>query len=47
MGRALTKTLRTAGAVSYANIVQMVKNCYKIKIDFRDFQSCFCVVLWC
>lgn len=26
MGRALTKTLRTAGAVSYANIVQMVKN---------------------
>ena len=46
MGRALTKTLRTAGAVSYANIVQMVKNCYKIKIDYRDFQGCFCVVLW-
>ena len=20
----------------------MVKTCYKIKIDFRDFQSCFC-----
>ena len=23
------------------NIIQAVKNCYKIKIDYRDFQSGF------
>ena len=33
--------------VEDANIVQMVKTCYKIKIDFREFESCFCVGLWC
>ena len=25
----------------FANIVQMVKTCYKIKIDFRDSSCCF------
>ena len=25
----------------YANIVHVVKNCYKIKIDYRDWQSVF------
>ena len=25
----------------YANIVHAVKKCYKIKIDYRDFRSCF------
>ena len=28
-----------------ANIVQRVKTCYKIKIDYRDFQSCFSRIL--
>ena len=31
--------------VRYANIVQAVKRCYKIKIDYRDFCCCFCGVL--
>ena len=33
----------------HANIVQRVKSCYKIKIDFRDFASrflCFLLHLW-
>ena len=30
---------------SHANIVQRVKSCYKIKIDFRDLSCCFCGVL--
>ena len=30
---------------TYANIVQTVKMCYKIKIDYRDLKSCFCGVL--
>ena len=41
--------IRTADAVRHANIVQMVKSCYKIKIDFRDFASrflCFLLHLW-
>ena len=25
----------------HANIVQMVKNCYKIKINYRESKSCF------
>ena len=32
---------------TYANIVQMVKMCYKIKIDSRDSKSCFYGVLLC
>ena len=32
---------------TYANIVQMVKRCYKIKIDSRDSKSCFYGVLLC
>ena len=32
---------------TYANIVQMVKICYKIKIDSRDSKSCFYGVLLC
>ena len=31
--------------VHYANIVQMVKTCYKIKIDSRDLDGCFYGVL--
>jgi hypothetical protein len=31
--------------VRYANIVQAVKTCYKIKIGFRDFASRFSAVL--
>ena len=31
--------------VHHANIVQRVKTCYKIKIDFGDFQSCFSRIL--
>ena len=29
----------------HANIVQRVKSCYKIKINYRESKSCFCVVL--
>ena len=29
----------------HANIVQVVKTCYKIKINYRESKSCFCVVL--
>ena len=29
----------------HANIVQKVKSCYKIKINYRESKSCFCVVL--
>ena len=29
----------------HANIVQRVKSCYKIKIDYRESKSSFCVVL--
>ena len=29
--------------VNHANIVQAVKKCYKIKIDYRDLRWCF---LW-
>ena len=29
------------GAVRYANIVQRVKSCYKIKINSGESQSCF------
>ena len=31
----------------YANIVHVVKNCYKIKIDSRDWQSVFHRFLQC
>ena len=31
--------------VHHANIVQMVKTCYKIKIDYRDLDGCFYGVL--
>ena len=31
--------------VRHANIVQRVKSCYKIKINYRESKSCFCVVL--
>ena len=30
-----------------ANIVQAVKKCYKIKIDYRDSRSRFYMFLWC
>ncbi len=33
--------------VRYANIVQRVKTCYKIKIDSRDLDGCFYGVLRC
>ena len=36
---------KTCLLVRYANIVQTVKNCYKIKIGFRDFASRFSAVL--
>ena len=39
--------IRTASAVRYANIVQRVKTCYKIKIDYRDLDCCFYGVLLC
>ena len=29
----------------HANIVQIVKSCYKIKINYRESKSCFCGVL--
>ena len=32
---------RTVSAVRYANIVQRVKTCYKIKINSRESKSCF------
>ena len=31
----------------YANIVQTVKSCYKIKINYRESKSCFYGVLLC
>ena len=31
----------------YANIVHVVKKCYKIKIDYRDLKRRFCSVLNC
>ena len=31
----------------YANIRQVVKKYYKIKIDYRDLQSGFYGFLWC
>ena len=37
--------IRTASAVHYANIVQRVKMCYKIKINSRESKSCFYGVL--
>ena len=33
--------IRTATAVQYANIVQVVKSCYKIKINSRESESRF------
>ena len=38
---------KTCLLVRYANIVQRVKRCYKIKIDSRDLDSCFYGVLQC
>ena len=37
--------IRTASAVRYANIVQTVKTCYKIKIDYRVLVCCFYGIL--
>ena len=37
--------IRTASAVRYANIVQRVKTCYKIKIDYRVLVCCFYGIL--
>ena len=37
--------IRTATAVHHANIVQVVKSCYKIKINYRESKSCFYRVL--
>ena len=37
--------IRTATAVQHANIVQAVKNCYKIKINYRESKSRFYGVL--
>ena len=37
--------IRTATAVHHANIVQAVKSCYKIKINFRESESPFHGVL--
>ena len=34
-------------SVNHANIVQRVKTCYKIKIDYRDLDCCFYGVLLC
>ena len=31
----------------HANIVQVVKMCYKIKINYRESKSCFYGVLLC
>ena len=31
-------------SMSHANITQMVKSCYKIKIDYRVLVYCFCGV---
>ena len=39
--------IRTADTVRYANIVQRVKTCYKIKIDYRDLDCCFYGVMLC
>ena len=39
--------IRTASAVRYANIVQRVKTCYKIKIDSRVLICCFYGVMLC
>ena len=37
--------IRTESAVRHANIVQGVKTCYKIKINYRESKSCFYGVL--
>ena len=37
--------IRTASAVCHANIVQRVKSCYKIKIDYRVLDCCFYGIL--
>ena len=37
--------LKNMLVMSHANITQMVKTCYKIKIGFRDFACPFCGVL--
>ena len=39
--------IRTESAVRHANIVQRVKSCYKIKIDYRESKSYFYGVLLC
>ena len=39
--------IRPPSAVRHANIVQRVKRCYKIKIDFRVLICCFYGVLLC
>ena len=36
---------KTCLPVRYANIIQAVKRCYKIKIDYRDLCCCFRWVL--
>ena len=36
---------QSSAYMSHANITQMVKSCYKIKICFRDLSCCFCGVL--
>ena len=37
----LTRTVSAVRYVRHANIVQRVKTCYKIKIDYRESKSCF------
>ena len=41
----LSSCQKTCLPVRYANIVQAVKRCYKIKIDYRDLCCCFSWVL--
>ena len=36
---------QSSAYMSHANITQMVKSCYKIKIRFRDLSCRFCGVL--
>ncbi len=41
----MSSCLKNVFLSCHANIVQRVKSCYKIKINYRESKSCFCVVL--
>ena len=47
MGYEMVNQIIVVENVHHANIVQMVKMCYKIKINSRESKSCFYGVLLC